>query len=144
MNSIFGQHSPCAPSVLGSQPCRIRLQPKFRPHPTISPIKTSNAIRVCSRAKSCAEPQTGNDSKNNLAATSGISVDSGPALRQNFKNHYKRTLHQYSVFSATFATPPSAPHTPLDAPQQFFLSPRSCFPYCKTHPDWPLFSRLSG
>jgi hypothetical protein len=58
--------------------------------------------------KSCAEPPTINDSKNDLAATSGISLDSAPALRQNFKNCSKCTLHQYSVFSATFnpgATP---------------------------------------
>jgi hypothetical protein len=41
-------------------------------------MKTSNAIRACSRAKSCAEPPTGNDFKNNLAATSGISLDSAP------------------------------------------------------------------
>jgi len=48
-------------------------------HPNISPIKTSNAIRACSCVKSCAEPPTGNDSKNNLAATSGISLDSAHA-----------------------------------------------------------------
>jgi hypothetical protein len=96
-------------------------------HPTISPIKTSNDIRACSRAKSCAEPPTGNDSKNNLAATSGISLDSGPALRQNFKNRSKCTLHQYSVFSATFKPRPSTTRTttPSDVPQQCALCPHS-------------------
>gem|GEM_PF-2998451 len=76
-------------------------------HSTFSPIKTSNAIRACSRAKSCAEPPTGSDSKNNLAATSGISLDSAPALRQNFKNRSKCTLYQNSVLSATRIPHPS-------------------------------------
>jgi hypothetical protein len=80
-------------------------------HPTICPIKTSNAIRTCSLENSCARPPTGNDSKNNRAATSGISVDSGPALRKNFKNRSKCPLYQYSVLSATRIRRPSTIRT---------------------------------
>jgi hypothetical protein len=74
-------------------------------------VKTSKAIRACSRANSCAEPPPGNDSRNNLTATSGISLDSAPALRQNFINRSKCTLHQYSVFSVTFNPRPSTIRT---------------------------------
>jgi hypothetical protein len=156
INPMFGQHPLRAPCVLGGQPCRIRLQPEFRPHPpipssphdhpTISPIKTSNAIRACSRMKSCAEPPTGN-SKNNLAATSGISLDSAPALRQKLRNRTpsaRSTNKEPFPQPPTLALPPSAPPTPSDAPQQFSLSPRSCFQYCNAHPNCPLFSYIDG
>jgi hypothetical protein len=69
--------------------------------PSISDKKTSKAIRACSRANSCAEEPTGNDSKNNLTATSGISLDSAPRSRQNLKKRSKCTLHPYSVLSPT-------------------------------------------
>jgi hypothetical protein len=54
---------------------------------------------------------SGSDSKNNRPATSGISVDSGPALRQNFRIRSKCTLYQYSVLSATRIPRPSTIRT---------------------------------
>jgi len=102
-------------------PARLALSRNFGPtrpyrssphdHPTISLIKTSTAIRACSRTKSCAEPPTGSDSKKNRAATSGISVDSAPKLRQNFKNNSQCTLYQNSVLSATRIPHPSTIRT---------------------------------
>ena len=62
-------------------------------HSTFSPIKTSNAIRACSLANSYSRTPPGSDSKKNRTATSGISVDSAPKLRQNFKNRSKCTLY---------------------------------------------------
>jgi hypothetical protein len=53
----------------------------------------------------------GNDSKKNRAATSGISVDSAPKLRQNFKNNSQCTLYQNSVLSATRIPHPSTIRT---------------------------------
>jgi len=112
-------------------------------HPTISLIKTSNAIRACSRAKYCAEPPTGNDSTKNRAATSGISVDSGPALRQNLKNRTPSACSTNTASSPqplTLAPPPSAP------PRLRMLRNNSLFPL--THdpnaapPNCPLFSQL--
>jgi hypothetical protein len=57
------------------------------PHdqPSVSDKNTSNAIRACSLAKSCAELPDGNDPKNSLATASGMALDSGPASRQNFR-----------------------------------------------------------
>ena len=78
MNSIVGQHALRAPVSSVVSPAEFVFNRNFGPtrpyrssphdHPTISPTKTSNAIRACSRAKSCAEPPTGNDSKNNLVS----------------------------------------------------------------------------
>ncbi|MCX6963742.1 MAG: hypothetical protein NTW41_00090 [Verrucomicrobia bacterium] len=94
-----------------ANPARLAFNRNFGPtrpkrscphdQPSTSDKNTSNAIRACSRANSCAEVPIGNDSKNNLAATSGISLDSGPAPRQNFRNLSRCTLHQYSVLSGT-------------------------------------------
>ena len=103
-------HPPeCAFNRNFSPTCPSRSSP--HDHPTISLIKTSNPIRASSGANSSAEPPTGNDSKNHLAATSGTSIDSAPALRQNFRNRSKCTFYQYSVFSGTPIPRPSTIRT---------------------------------
>jgi hypothetical protein len=62
-------------------------------------------------ANSYSRTPPGNDSKKNRAATSGISVDSAPKLRQSFKNNSQCTLYQNSVLSATRIPQPSTIRT---------------------------------
>jgi len=156
INSMFGHQPLRAPCVLGGRSCRVCLQPEFRPHapiPILSPrpprhlpLKTSSAIRACSCTKSCAEPPTGNDSKNNLAATSGISLDSDAVLRQSFRDRPKCTLHQYSVFSATFNPRPSTIRTThAFGCSATILSFPSLIPLIlQSPPELSTFFRLSG
>jgi hypothetical protein len=101
-------------------------------HPSISDKKTSNAVRACSRAKSCAETTAGNNTKNNLAATSGILLDS--ALRQNFKKAAPNARSTIRTIHPSDALPHfSRPHAPCFS--NFFSTNKT-----KQKLNHPLFS----
>jgi hypothetical protein len=99
---------------------------------SMSDKKTSNAVRACPHAKSCAETTTRNNSKNNLAATSGILIDS--ALRQNFKKAAPNARSTIRTIHPSDALPHfSSPHAPCFS--NFFSTNKT-----KQKLNHPLFS----